>query len=156
MLDIHPVHMRPDEDRVLYEEDALIFLQIPSTRWAFFDLILGQQLVGPEPSRFGEVDALLERKCSRCTMCNRCCERMESHLLCSHGDLCHLWCSPTKRRPQDPLGCYIAVEGYCNGTGLLTRFTEAELRGELPKIVSSVSSDPESFRASLPFGFNLS
>ena len=60
----------------------------------------------------------------------------------------HLWCAPPNQHTEDEVRIFTSAEGYVNGSGLLTRFTEAELRRELPMIAKEYN-----LKLPLPVGF---
>ena len=138
----------PDEDRTLYPYDVLAFFGIPPDQFCLYDLFpkaasQNQQVQIVECDKQlnpGEAYTIVPRPCARCTICKRCCTRKGTHRLCAHGGFEHLWC-----RPQDPgrknKGLLIQVEGYYNGSGLDTRFSEHELLEELNGIEKQYATD---------------
>ena len=149
----------PDEDRALYKSDVLSILRIPVTQFALVDIVHGRPTMHCEPNlvedgehmHFGDEYIFCKRqcpRCPRCTICGKCCTRAGDHSICSHGNIDHLWCAPPNEHTEDEVRIFTSAEGYVNGSGLLTRFTEAELRRELPVIAKEYN-----LKLPLPVGF---
>ena len=103
---------------------------------------------------------IVDRSCSRCTLCRACCTRQaNAHMLCAHGILqcnrnLHLWHDRRKSRRirgvvADRGGIQVSIQGYENGIGLDSEFTEPgsqqlivqEIRNILSDEVQSAQSD---------------
>ena len=133
----------PNEARWLYTFDVLSLLKIPEDEHPMFDLFHAEQQREPvQIAHLGKTYTLVKRACSRCTICNICCTRSGAHILCSHGSFAHLWCRPQHESSQ----CIVIVEGYSNGAGLSTRFSDDEITGELASIERQYNiTTPEDF-----------
>ncbi len=83
---------------------------------------------------WNRIYTLVKRKCARCTMCGRCCERSGEHRLCAHDtkkSSCRtLWHIVNEQKSS----VRISVQGYCNGAGLDQKFSEMEIEEELNAI----------------------
>ena len=150
--------MWPDESRELYASDVFKYLGIRQRKHGLFDLLYSESAQNAEPQfaqyfdqvHFGNVYTLAERACARCTMCRARCTRSGahmSHILCSHGSFTHLWCQPqhhcgNNKRYKTNHGVFVAVEGYLNGCGLRSRFSNDELNTELPRIKQQYGITP--------------
>ena len=137
--------MWPDESRELYALDVFELIGIGQRKQCLFDLSYSESAQNAEPQfaqdfdqvHFGKVYTLAERACARCTMCRACCTRSAgAHSLCSHGSFTHLWCRPQHHCGNNKTNhsVFVAVEGYLNGCGLRSRFSNDELNTELPRI----------------------
>ena len=157
----------PDEERELLTCDIFKLLGIDDDEHCLFDLFHSVQHDEPvEEVHFGHVYILVKRLCARCNACGACCTRTEAHSLCSHGNFAHLWCRPRPvsgddkissrflARRDQPVGetkvearlCIVTVEGYSNGSGLSSRFSDDEINKELSNIARQYKiTIPEDF-----------
>ena len=111
--------------------DVLSFLKIKHTEMALYDLIredgCGVSYEGGvqyDELEWGQSYLLLKRTCPRCTLCDKACQRVGVHKLCSHGPSTmgkgqlglHLWHSLNRVSPGGKI--MVTTQGYCNGCGL--------------------------------------
>ena len=84
-----------------------------------------------EEVQFGQTYQLVRTQCPPCTLCDTCCTRgAMPHLLCAHlsgNDSMHLWHDVARR--------VYSIQGYLNGCGLETEFTDDEIFREMKVIV---------------------
>ena len=133
----------PTKARWLYAFNVFSLLKISPDEHPLFDLFHAEQQREPvQDLHLGKTYTLVKRACSRCTLCNICCTRSGAHILCSHGSFAHLWCRPQHESSR----CIVIVEGYSNGAGLSTRFSDDEITGELASIERQYNiTTPEDF-----------
>ena len=141
------------EKRKLRASDIFDILRIDKNEHSLFDLFDSEQPEEPaQDLQFGHVYILMKRVCARCNACGACCTRTDTHSLCSHGNVAHLWCRPRQVSGDDKIRsrslvttsletarvetrlCIVTVEGYANGNGLSTRFSDDEISNELSNI----------------------
>ena len=121
----------PDEHRTLYPDDVLALLRISPDEFCLYDLFpkaasQNQQVQIVECDKqmnFGEAYTIDKRPCARCTICK------------------HLWCRPQDHSRKDKWLLIIQVEGYYNGSGLHTRFSDDELLEELNGIEEQYATE---------------
>ena len=132
-----------NEKRKLRASDIFDILRIDENEHSLFDLFDSEQPEEPaQDLQFGHVYILMKRVCARCNACGACCTRTDTHSLCSHGNVAHLWCRPQHESSR----CIVIVEGYSNGAGLSTRFSDDEITGELASIERQYNiTTPEDF-----------
>ena len=150
----------PDESRELYACDVFDFIGIGKGKQALFDLFYSESAQNAEPQfaqlgdqvHFGKVYTLVERACARCSLCRARCTSLDAHhSLCSHGSFTHLWCRPQRHCGNNKTnhGSPCLVEGYANGCGLKSRFSNDEINTEISRIEQQYGiTPPHSFRVS--------
>ena len=139
-----------DESHVLSASDVMVFLGIGKKAHAFFDLIpmmpagltSESMLVDDDIVHWGQSCILHHRRCPRCPLCLRPCERVGVHRLCCHrsGDpntkeMLHLWHICNDQRP----GPSISIQGYVNGVGLKYVFPEDDIDEELCQLCGELN-----------------
>ena len=131
-----------DESHVMSAIDVMVLVGIEEQEHAVYDLnpimpagwTSESILMDDDKVQWGESYMLQHRPCPRCTLCNRLCERVGVHKLCSHkcsgtnmSEALHLWHIYYDQSPEP----FISTQGYLNGVGLQIVFPEDVIEDEL-------------------------
>ena len=101
---------------------------------AYCQLVAGSaNHIGSDLLQWGTTYTLIKGTCPRCTLCRVPCIRSGKHQLCTHAiNLTAMSSSVIGKARQ-----WIKIQGYQDGWGLETEFSEEELEVELLGVVSA-------------------